>query len=167
MILRLSELLDPALKGAGLEATSTIWRIAESWPEIVGPRIATRAAPVRVRGDELVLAAPDAVWRQELTMLGPDIADRVNRNLGKPLIRRIRLISGDTRDPESPRRRRRRLRIRPPQSATSPPVPAQPSGPGASPPSDLAAALEALAAARERRIEADRIAPRRRRGRRA
>lgn len=166
MILRLSELLDPALKGAGLEATSTIWRIAESWAEIVGPRIARRAAPVRIRGDELVLAAPDAVWRQELTLLGPDIADRVNRNLGRPLVRRVRLISGDTRDPESPRRRRRRLRVRSPQPAGAP-APATPSTDAApSPPTDLAAALRALAAARERRIEADRLAPRRRRGRR-
>lgn len=167
MILRLSELLDPALKGAGLEATSAIWRIAESWAEIVGPRIATRAAPVRIRGDELVLAAPDAVWRQELTMLGPEIADRVNRNLGKPLIRRIRLISGDTRDPESPRRRRRRLRVRRPESGASSPARPQPAAPGAPPPSDLATALEALTAARERRIEADRVPPRRGRGRRA
>ncbi len=166
MIPRLAQLLGQTLKGAGLEATSAIWQIAERWPDIVGPRIATRAAPVRLRGDELVLAAPDAVWRQELTLLGPDIVERVNHSIGKPLVRRVRLISGDARAPTSPRHRRRKLHIRH-SSAAGGPVPNQPSGAPSTPsPTGVAAALEALEVAREQRIEADRTAPRRQRTRR-
>ena len=94
MIIRLSELLEGALAGAGLEGTSVIWRIAESWAEVVGPRVATRAAPTRLRRGELTIAAPDAVWRQELTLLGPEIAAKVNQKIGKNVVERVRLVAG-------------------------------------------------------------------------
>lgn len=157
MIPRLSDLLGGALKGAGLESTSVIWQIAESWTEIVGPRIAARAAPVRLRGGELTLSAPDAVWRQELTLLGPEVAAKVNQKLGREAIARIRLVSGEVRSPE-PARRRRRLRV--PNTTGAPS-----DGPGAprrprptTAPSSVAAALEALASARADRLGADRRA---------
>lgn len=154
MIPRLSELLDKALKGAGLESTSVIWQIAECWAEIVGPRIAARAAPVRLRGGELTLSAPDAVWRQELTLLGPEVAEKVNQKIGKEVVRRIRLVSGEVRSPE-PARRRRRIRvpgtIGAPVEGATPPRRLTPE----TAPSGVAAALEALAAARTDRLGAD------------
>ena len=168
MILKLSDLLDGALRGAGLEATSIIWRIAENWADIVGPRVAARAAPIRLRRDELTLSAPDAVWRQELTLLGPEIAAKINQNIGKNVVRRIRLVSGPMASPDTTGRRRR-LRSRgsgtPPTEAL--PAPPRPSGsPTAEGPEGIAAALEALAATRSTRLADDRAARALERGRR-
>lgn len=156
MIPRLADLLDGALKGAGLESTSVIWQIAERWNEIVGPRIAERAAPVRLRKGELTLSAPDAVWRQELTLLGPEITERVNRNIGDKTVTRVRLISGPLRSPE-PSRRRRRIRSKAPREDAEAAIPT-PRRPLAPPSSPVAAALESLAGTRADRLESDRRA---------
>jgi hypothetical protein len=167
MISRLSDVLDGALRASGLEATSLIWQIAEGWEEIVGPRVAARAAPTRLRNGELLVAAPDAVWRQELTLLGPQIAAGVNRRVGKDVVERIRLVAGPARPP-APARRRRRLRpsgpsVPPAREAT--PTPADRVG---DPPraASVAAALEALSRARSERLTADRAPERPRPARR-
>ena len=149
MIQKVGDLLSGALRGAGLEATSLIWQIAESWADIVGPRVAKHAAPTRLSGDELTLAAPDAVWRQELTLLGPDIAAKVNNKIKGAHVARIRLVSGPARSPGEPRRGRRRLR-------SSTPLVPQPPPNGPKPETgSVAAALEALAHARAFRLEED------------
>ncbi len=162
MIIRIADLLGGTLKGAGLEATSLIWQIAENWAEIVGPRVAARAAPIRLRRNELILSAPEAVWRQELTLLGPEIAHKVNQKIGKEVVRRVRLVSGPARSPE-PAKRRRRLRVR-----TATPPPAGPEKARIRPDSQaastgLAAALEALAEARSSRLASDQLALERKR----
>ena len=97
MIQRITELLESALAEAGLEATTDIWRIAESWTSIVGERIAKHATPSRLARGELVVAVPEAVWRQELSLLAPEITARVNQQLGKQAVERIRLVAGDPR----------------------------------------------------------------------
>lgn len=153
MIQRLSELLGGALEGAGLEATSVIWQIAESWAEIVGPRVAGHAAPTRLRGGELTLSAPEAVWRQELTLLGPEIVAHVNQKVGYEAVRRIRLVSGPLRGPAATRRRRRLPAAALGGSPASTPELASPAAaarPG------VAAAIESLARTRAGRLEADR-----------
>ncbi len=171
MIPRIADVLGRALEGAGLEATSIIWQIAESWTEIVGPRVAARAAPVRLRRGELTLSAPDAVWRQELTLLGPEIAHKVNQNVGKDVVQRVRLVSGPARSPE-PADRRRRLRVRNTTGGSHEPrgapaaTRASPKGAPTTPPATgVAAALEALAEARSTRLADDRRALDQRRAR--
>lgn len=158
MIPRLADLLEGALRGAGLESTSVIWQISERWDDIVGPRVAARAAPVRLRNKELTLSAPDAVWRQELTLLGPEIVGLVNQKIGQEVVERVRLVSGPLRSPTAARGRRR---IRTPGTATAEAAPgAKPAASAQSaqsdPPSNrVAAALEALSQARSERLRAD------------
>jgi hypothetical protein len=169
MIPSLAELLENALRGAGLEATSDIWRIGESWREAVGERIAARATPVRLRRGELMIAAPEAVWRQELTLLGPEIAARINQKIGRNLVERVRLVSGEAVVAIEPGLHRRVLR---PEETTQPSeavetlraaAPAtSPEAPALRP--DIADAFASLARTRAERLESDRSLAKRRRG---
>lgn len=156
MIPRVSHFLASVLRGAGLESTSVIWRISESWDEIVGPRVAAHATPVRLRSKELTLSAPDAVWRQELTLLGPEIREIVNQKIGEDVVERVRLVSGSLRSPTAPRTRRR---IRIPRVSTSAASDvATPEMHARSTPPQVAEALEALSLARSNRLREDRAA---------
>ncbi|HYC23834.1 MAG TPA: DUF721 domain-containing protein [Candidatus Bathyarchaeia archaeon] len=87
-----AEILDAALRAAGLRRASDLWAVHRVWAEVVGPRIERRATPIALARGELVVAVADAVWRQELALLAPEIADGVNRAVGTPLVQRIRLV---------------------------------------------------------------------------
>jgi hypothetical protein len=57
---------------------------------------------------ELLVAVPDAVWRQELSLLAPEIVARLNDQLGEPLVQRLRCRRGGRPDRKpTPRRRLR------------------------------------------------------------
>ncbi|MBU6281193.1 DUF721 domain-containing protein [bacterium] len=94
MIESLRDLLERALARAGLEATSDAFRVAEAWEEAVGPAVASRARPAGLERGELLVAAPDAVWRQELVLLAPDIKQKINRALGAEVVQRVRIVGG-------------------------------------------------------------------------
>ncbi|MFM8412069.1 MAG: DciA family protein [Alphaproteobacteria bacterium] len=94
MIESLRDLLGRALARAGLEATSDAFRVAEAWEEAVGPTVAARARPAGLERGELLVAAPDAVWRQELALLAPDIKQKINRALGAEVVQRVRIVGG-------------------------------------------------------------------------
>lgn len=94
MIESLRDLLGRALARAGLEATSDAFRVAEAWEEAVGPTVAARARPAGFERGELLIAAPDAVWRQELVLLAPDIKQKINRALGSDVVQRVRIVGG-------------------------------------------------------------------------
>lgn len=154
MISRLRDLLSGALGDAGLETASDVWQIAELWTAALGPRIAQRASPLRLVRGELVIAVADAVWRQELAFLGPEIAARLNGALGRDVVQRIRLVGGDagTTPGAAPRRPRRLLASR---SASAGAAPAPRAADASALPADLAAALESLRARRAARLASD------------
>jgi hypothetical protein len=86
------DILDAALRGAGLRAARDLWAIHRVWGEVVGARIERRATPIALARGELVVAVADAVWRQELSLLAPEIVAGVNRAVGADLVKRIRLV---------------------------------------------------------------------------
>jgi hypothetical protein len=145
MIFGLREILAPALAAAGLDATAETWRIGEVWPEALGERIGSRAVPLRLTGGELLVSVPDAVWRQELSLLAPEIVARLNAKLGEPIVQRLRLI-GAAGAPE-PRADRPARRLR----APAPSADAAPPDAGG----DIGAALAGLWNARARRLARD------------
>jgi len=51
---------------AGEPGAAAIWRV---WEEAVGPQIARRAQPIRLRGRTLLVAVSSAPWMQELQLL--------------------------------------------------------------------------------------------------
>lgn len=158
MISNLRDLLGRTLGAAGLQTTSDVWQLAEIWSATLGAQIASRATPVRLARGELVIAVAEAVWRQELSLLAPQITARLNQALGREVVQRIRFVGGDARAPESsldrerPRRRLPRVSSAAPASAPAKDAAGPDQGELAG---DLAAALRSLAAKRAERIVAD------------
>jgi hypothetical protein len=154
MIPRLGEVLPGVLRGAGLEPSSHIWQIVERWSEIVGPRVAQHASPAALRRGELVLAVPEATWRQELSFLAPEIARRVNQELEAEVVNSVRLNANALPATLPPSERR---------NAGKPAVEDRPAAheasaqkPGRAPAATVAEAVESLARARAERSRRDR-----------
>ncbi len=60
-------------------------RVQACWPEVVGASIAGEAEPASERAGTITLTCRSAVWAQELTLLAPDLVDRLNAALaGSP-----------------------------------------------------------------------------------
>jgi hypothetical protein len=61
----------------------------------VGPVIARHAQPQTVRGKKLTLVVESPAWMQQLSLLKPQIVEKVNSNLGKATIKDIMLRLGE------------------------------------------------------------------------
>jgi predicted nucleic acid-binding Zn ribbon protein len=80
----IASLLDECLdRASGQRGAAAIWRV---WDDAVGPQIARRAQPVRLRGRTLVVAVSSAPWMQELQLLKPTVLAELNRRLPRPLV---------------------------------------------------------------------------------
>lgn len=160
MVDRIRDLLRKPLKDAGLGSTSELQRLLVGWERIVGARIAAQASPLAVKptrqGKELVLAVPDAVWRQELSLMQREILDRVNEALQAGEIHHLRLVGSRPEAPDVSPFRERPRRLATANAPTEPEAaPASEAvDPGTLPPR-LREAFEKLRAARARRLRDD------------
>jgi len=64
-----------------------------AWEKAVGPSLARYARPLRVDKGCLEVAVPSAVWRSQLSFMQGDIVDRINREVGRTVVRELRLIN--------------------------------------------------------------------------
>jgi predicted nucleic acid-binding Zn ribbon protein len=82
---------------AGLEPATTLGRVQGCWAEAVGERLARVAQPVSERDGVVTLACEDAMWANELELLGPDLLEKVNAALGDASVAQLRFKAGDFR----------------------------------------------------------------------
>lgn len=94
-IVKLSNMLGALLKARGMEGHLNGYRIFGQWEKTVGPAIARHARPLSVRGKRLFLAVDSSAWMQQLSLLKPEIIEKVNRSLGKDAIGDIKLALGE------------------------------------------------------------------------
>ncbi len=92
---RLSHTLGSMLKARGLGSRLDEYRVFGQWEKSVGPVIARHAQPQTVRGKKLTLVVDSPAWMQQLSLLKPQIVEKVNRNLGKETIKDIMLRLGE------------------------------------------------------------------------
>ena len=59
-------------------------RVQRVWEDAVGAAIAREAEPVSERGGVVTVGCRSSVWAQELSMLAPDLRERLNQALGAP-----------------------------------------------------------------------------------
>lgn len=97
----------------GTPGASAIWRV---WPDAVGPAIARRAEPVRLRGRTLVVAVSSAPWMQELALLKRNVIAALNERLPRPLVADLHLVLTEARTVAP------RPAPRPPAVCSTPPV---------------------------------------------
>jgi len=103
---RLSHTLGGMLKARGLGSRLDEYRVFGQWEKSVGSVIASHAQPQTVRGKKLMLVVDSPAWMQQLSLLKPQIVEKVNGNLGRETIKDIVLRLGEVesrnREPEAP-----------------------------------------------------------------
>jgi predicted nucleic acid-binding Zn ribbon protein len=103
---RLSYTLGSMLKARGLGSRLSEYRIFGQWEKAVGLAIARHAQPQAVRGKKLTLIVDSPAWMQQLSLLKPEIIEKVNSTLGKKTINDITLRIGEVESraepPEAP-----------------------------------------------------------------
>ena len=82
--------IPDAMTGA-LEGIQGGQQIRESmalvyWPEVVGENGARATEAEKVSRGKLVIRTKNSIWSQELTLLKPDLIEKLNRRLGEKLI---------------------------------------------------------------------------------
>jgi len=78
-----SAILGDALRVSGLGDRLTERTPLMKWPDIVGPEIAQQVRAVDLDDGRLILEADHGAWRQELTMLIPEIINKFNALFGE------------------------------------------------------------------------------------
>jgi predicted nucleic acid-binding Zn ribbon protein len=77
----LTERLAPASGLAGLQRV---------WPEAVGEAVAGQAHPSAERDGVVTVTCASSVWAQELTLMAPELTERLNAALGSEFVRELR-----------------------------------------------------------------------------
>jgi predicted nucleic acid-binding Zn ribbon protein len=114
---RVAEVLQGYLRSAGLAQRVGLAAVVDAWAELVGPRIAHAAAAESVSADgTLFVRVPSSAWRQELSLMAPEILELVNRGRTDGRIARIRWLVGEEKQaaegPNAPRRAYGRAAVR-------------------------------------------------------
>jgi predicted nucleic acid-binding Zn ribbon protein len=76
---------------ARLAPATLLAEVQRAWPEAAGPEIAAHGEPWAERDGDVVVACPEAVWAQELDLMSELVVERLNRALGRPAVRRLRV----------------------------------------------------------------------------
>jgi hypothetical protein len=92
---RLSATIAKVLKARGLESRLSEYHVFGHWEKAVGEVIARHAHPVSMRGKKLTLVVDSPAWMQQLSLLRPEITEKLNRNLGKDVVKDIKLTLGE------------------------------------------------------------------------
>ena len=92
---KLSMSLDKLLKTRGFQGRLHEYRIFGQWERCVGAMIARHAQPQTVRGSKLLLIVDSPAWMQQLTLLKPEIIEKLNKSMGKIAIKDITLKLGE------------------------------------------------------------------------
>jgi predicted nucleic acid-binding Zn ribbon protein len=73
-----------------LAPAGTLARVQAVWAQAVGEAIAGQAVPVGEHDGELRIRCASATWAQELELMGPGLAAKLNEALGEGAIRGLR-----------------------------------------------------------------------------
>ena len=95
---RVSDLLEEVLSAQGLRSVTWMARLVSSWPEIVGPLLAGKTSPAKLRARILTVLVLNHAWAQELQMRKQDLLDRIRRILGNEEVADIRFLVGPLPD---------------------------------------------------------------------
>ncbi len=88
------DLVGKLLKGFGLDERLHQYRALIIWEEVVGPQIAARTRPVRIREGVLEINVDQPTWMQQLQFMKPKILTQLNAELGKATIKDLYLKRG-------------------------------------------------------------------------
>jgi predicted nucleic acid-binding Zn ribbon protein len=74
-----------------LAPATLLAEVQRAWPEAAGSAFAPHSEPWAERDGEVTVACPEAVRAQELDLMSELVVERLNRALGRPAVRRLRV----------------------------------------------------------------------------
>jgi predicted nucleic acid-binding Zn ribbon protein len=74
-----------------LAPATLLAEVQRAWPEAAGDAFAPHSQPWAEREGEVVVACPEAVRAQELDLMSELVVERLNRALGRPAVRGLRV----------------------------------------------------------------------------
>jgi predicted nucleic acid-binding Zn ribbon protein len=74
----------------GLAPASGLAALQRIWPAVAGELVAAQAHPSAERDGVVTVTCSSSVWAHELTLMGPDLANRLNTALGAENVRELR-----------------------------------------------------------------------------
>jgi predicted nucleic acid-binding Zn ribbon protein len=77
-----------------LAPASTLARVQGVWEAAAGVGVAAACRPVAEREGVLTIVCSEAVWAQELDLMGEELMGRVNAALGEQLVHKVRCRVG-------------------------------------------------------------------------
>ena len=92
---KFSATLGKILKARGMQARLHEYRIFSQWSRTVGSAIARHAQPRALRGGKLALVVDSPAWMQQLSLMKPEIIEKLNRNLGRETVKDLTLRLGE------------------------------------------------------------------------
>jgi predicted nucleic acid-binding Zn ribbon protein len=88
----IGEVLDGLLREGAFARGLPIGRLAASWEDVVGPRMAKESAPVSLEGGVLVVATSSGAWGTQVQFLSEEVRKRANRALGSEDVAKVRVV---------------------------------------------------------------------------
>lgn len=91
---RVDRTVEKLLDALGLATVAAQARVAKSWEEIVGPLLAAKTCPARLKGGVLTVCAVSPAWAQELSISRTAVLERIEAVLGPGKVREVRVSVG-------------------------------------------------------------------------
>lgn len=92
---KVADVLPGFLKRSGIAARVAQAGVLDAWPTLVGEQIAKVASAETVTADgTLFVRVRSAAWRQELSLMTPEIMARINAGRKQGRVERIRWVHG-------------------------------------------------------------------------
>jgi predicted nucleic acid-binding Zn ribbon protein len=95
---RIVDRLDP-------EGHFDLVRVVKAWPEVVGETIARRTEIAELKFHVAIVKVSSPIWIQELTLMRPQILERLRAAVGNDSVRDLRFVKGALSRRERPRLR--------------------------------------------------------------
>jgi hypothetical protein len=92
---KLSVTLGKLLAARGMQGCLQEYRVGRAWRGAVGTVIARHAQPASIRRGRLTVIVDSPAWMQQLSLLKPEIIEKLNTGLGAQAIRDIMLTLGE------------------------------------------------------------------------
>lgn len=89
---RVSDLLDPALRGLGVRVRVREEQLRSALSDIVGPQLAPMCRAERLERGALIIATTNTALAHQFQMDSTSLTEALNGRIGAPVVKRLRFV---------------------------------------------------------------------------
>ncbi len=93
-VVHIGTILPGLLKSCRRKPDTELVKIWDVWDDIAGSMIAENARPAAFKGDLILVHVESPAWIHHLQFLKPELIQKINKTLGKPLVKDIKFKIG-------------------------------------------------------------------------